>query len=753
MQNQLNLEGVEQQALKDYTEKAYLDYSMYVILDRALPQIGDGLKPVQRRIIYAMSELGLSAGQKHKKSARTVGDVIGKFHPHGDSACYEAMVLMAQPFSYRYPIVDGQGNWGSTDDPKSFAAMRYTESRLRPYARSLLSELGQGTVDWTPNFDGTMDEPVVLPARLPNLLLNGTTGIAVGMSTDVPPHNLKEVSSALVHLIDDPKATVATLMKHIKGPDFPTGGELVSPRADIKQIYTTGGGTLRLRATYKLENGDIIIDTLPHQVSGSKVLEQIAAQMRNKKLPLVEDLRDESDHEDPIRLVITPKSKKVDVDELMSHLFSTTSLERTVRVNMNIVALDGRPRTFDLVGLLSEWIKFRKETVKRRLKHRLQIVLDRLHILDGLLIAYLNIDEVIRIIRTEDKPKPVLMKAFKLSDIQAEAILNLRLRNLAKLEEMKITGEQQELNEERETLEKTLNSAARLKTLIKNEILEDTESYGDDRRTLIVEREAAQAMDETQLVASEPVTVVLSKRGWARAAKGHEIDPFALSYKSGDAYLASAQGRSNQLAMFIDSTGRVYSCLAQTLPSARGQGDPLSGLFKPPDGAEFCGTMIGEPDDRYLIASDAGYGFVARLGDLVSRNKAGKSILRVPQGGKAVVPSPVPRDFECLIAAVSSIGRLLCFEMDELPELAKGKGNKLLNVPAKKYKNGEEQLVAACVIPEDGNLQVHTGTRKMTLKWSDLDHYYGDRALRGTMLPKGWRKVERLIAEVPEQSS
>ena len=753
MQNQLNLEGVEQQALKDYTEKAYLDYSMYVILDRALPQIGDGLKPVQRRIIYAMSELGLSAGQKHKKSARTVGDVIGKFHPHGDSACYEAMVLMAQPFSYRYPIVDGQGNWGSTDDPKSFAAMRYTESRLRPYARSLLSELGQGTVDWTPNFDGTMDEPVVLPARLPNLLLNGTTGIAVGMSTDVPPHNLKEVSSALVRLIDDPKATVATLMKHIKGPDFPTGGELVSPRADIKQIYTTGGGTLRLRATYKLENGDIIIDTLPHQVSGSKVLEQIAAQMRNKKLPLVEDLRDESDHEDPIRLVITPKSKKVDVDELMSHLFSTTSLERTVRVNMNIVALDGRPRTFDLVGLLSEWIKFRKETVKRRLKHRLQIVLDRLHILDGLLIAYLNIDEVIRIIRTEDKPKPVLMKAFKLSDIQAEAILNLRLRNLAKLEEMKITGEQQELNEERETLEKTLNSAARLKTLIKNEILEDTESYGDDRRTLIVEREAAQAMDETQLVASEPVTVVLSKRGWARAAKGHEIDPFALSYKSGDAYLAAAQGRSNQLAMFIDSTGRVYSCLAQTLPSARGQGDPLSGLFKPPDGAEFCGTMIGEPDDRYLIASDAGYGFVARLEDLVSRNKAGKSILRVPQGGKAIVPSPVPRDFECLIAAVSSIGRLLCFEMDELPELAKGKGNKLLNVPAKKYKDGEEQLVAACVIPEDGNLQVYTGTRKMTLKWSDLDHYYGDRALRGTMLPKGWRKVERLIAEVPEQSS
>ena len=750
MQNELNLEGVEQQALREYTEKAYLDYSMYVILDRALPQIGDGLKPVQRRIIYAMSELGLSAGQKHKKSARTVGDVIGKFHPHGDSACYEAMVLMAQPFSYRYPIIDGQGNWGSTDDPKSFAAMRYTESRLMPYAKSLLSELGQGTVDWTPNFDGTMDEPVVLPARLPNLLLNGTTGIAVGMSTDVPPHNLNEVASALVHLIDNPKATVAALMKHIKGPDFPTGGELVSPRADIKEIYTKGGGTLRLRASFRRENGDIVIDSLPHQVSGAKVLEQIATQMRNKKLPLVEDLRDESDHEEPIRLVITPKSRNVNVDELMSHLFSTTSLERTVRVNMNIVALDGRPKTFNLVSLLGEWIKFRKETVRRRLKHRLQIVLDRLHILDGLLVAYLNIDEVIRIIRTEDEPKPVLMKKFKLTDIQAEAILNLRLRNLAKLEEMKIKGEQDELSEERDVLEKTLKSAARLKTLIKKEILEDAENYGDERRTEIVEREAAQALDETQLVASEPVTVVLSKRGWARAAKGHDVDALALNYKSGDGYLAAARGRSNQLAMFIDSTGRIYSCLAQTLPSARGQGEPLSGRFKPPDGAEFCGTMIGEADDRVLLASDAGYGFVATLEDLVTRNKAGKAILRVPPGGKAVVPSPVPRDHECLIAAVSSIGRLLCFEMDDLPELAKGKGNKLINIPGPKYKSGDEHLVAACVIPEEGHLQVHTATRKMTLKWDDLDDYYGERALRGSLLPKGWRKVERLLAELPE---
>ena len=750
MQNNLNLEGVEQQPLKEYTEKAYLDYSMYVILDRALPQIGDGLKPVQRRIIYAMSELGLSAGQKPKKSARTVGDVIGKFHPHGDSACYEAMVLMAQDFSYRYPIVDGQGNWGSTDDPKSFAAMRYTESRLKPYARCLLQELAHGTVDWVANFDGTMEEPVVMPARLPNLLLNGTTGIAVGLSTDVPPHNLNEVASALIHLIDTPKATVAALMKHIKGPDYPTGGELVSPREDIRQIYATGSGTLRLRASYKVEDGDIVITSLPHQISGGKVLEQIAAQMRNKKLPQVEDLRDESDHEDPTRLVITPRSNRVDKDELMSHLFSTTSLERTCRVNMNIIGLDGRPQAFDLVGLLSEWLKFRKQTVKRRLQHRLQIVVDRLHILDGLLVAYLNIDEVIRIIRTQDKPKPALMKKFKLADIQAEAILNLRLRNLAKLEEMKIRGEQDELNEERIDLEKTLKSAARLKTLIKKEILEDAEAYGDDRRTEIVERDVAQALDETQLVSSEPVTVILSQRGFARAAKGHEVDALALSYKSGDGYLAAVQGRSNQLAMFIDSTGRVYSVIAGTLPSARGQGEPLSSRFKPPDGAEFCGAMIGDSNQKYLLASDAGYGFVATLEDLVTRNKAGKAILRVAPGGKVVVPAPIPADTECLIAAVSSIGRLLMFEMDELPELAKGKGNKLLNIPGKKYQSGEEKLIAAAVVPEDGNLQVYCGTRMMTIKWVDSDPYYGERALRGGLLPRGWRTVDRLVGLAPE---
>ncbi len=743
MQNSLNLEGVERQPLKEYTEQAYLDYSMYVILDRALPQVGDGLKPVQRRIVYAMSELGLSATSKPKKSARTVGDVIGKFHPHGDSACYEAMVLMAQDFSYRYPIIIGQGNWGSTDDPKSFAAMRYTESRLAPYARSLLQELGQGTVDWAPNFDGTLKEPVVLPARLPNLLLNGTTGIAVGMSTDVPPHNLKEVASALVHLIDNPKATVAQLMKHVKGPDFPTGGELVSPKGDLKEIYATGSGTLRLRASYRTEGSDIIVTSLPYQISGAKVQEQIATQMRNKKLPQVDDLRDESDHEERTRLVIS-KKRGIKAEQLMSHLFATTSLERTLRVNMNVIGLDGRPRMFNLVELLKEWLKFRKQTVRNRLTHRLDIVNERLHILDGLLVAYLNIDEVIAIIRKEDEPKPVLMKRFRLSDLQAEAILNLRLRNLARLEEVKIKGEQDELRAEREVLEKTLKSAARLKTLIKKEILKDAGDFGDERRTAIVERETAQALDETELVASEPVTVVLSQAGYARAAKGHEIDPTTLNYRSGDGYLADAKGRSNQLAMFIDSTGRVYSVMAGTLPSARGQGEPLSSRFKPPDGAAFCGTMIGDEKQKYLLASDAGYGFVATLGDLVSRNKAGKAVLRVPAGGKPVVPAPVPAGTECLIAAVSSIGRLLLFEMDELPELAKGKGNKLINIPGRKYSSGEERMVAVAVVPEDGDLLVFSGTRRMTLKWADLDDYYGDRALRGGLLPKGWRKVQRL---------
>ncbi|HET7608656.1 MAG TPA: DNA topoisomerase IV subunit A, partial [Gammaproteobacteria bacterium] len=637
---ELNFDGIERVPLATFTEKAYLDYSMYVILDRALPHLGDGLKPVQRRIIYAMSDLGLSATSKPKKAARTVGDVIGKFHPHGDTACYEAMVHMAQPFSFRYPFVDGQGNWGSQDDPKSFAAMRYTEARLTRYAQVLLAELEQGTVDWQPNFDGTLEEPKLLPAQLPNLLLNGTSGIAVGMSTDVPPHNLKEVANALIKLLDDPDATLGELMKSIKGPDFPTGGELVSSRADLVSIYKTGTGTLRLRARYEIEDGEVVITELPFQTSGAKVLEQIAAQMTAKKLPMVEDLRDESDHENPTRLVIAAKSK-VDLDALMNHLFATTELERTVRVNVNVIGLDGRPAVFGLKALLEEWLKFRTATVKRRLEHRLERVAQRLHILDGLLVAYLNIDEVIKIIRREDEPKPVLMKRFKISDAQAEAILELKLRHLAKLEEMQIKGEQKQLSEERADLEATLKSKAKLTKLIKAELEELAEKHGDKRRTVVVEREAAQAIDESELVTSEPVTVVLSERGFARAAKGHDIDVTGLSYKAGDQFLAAARGKSNQLAVFIDSTGRAYSVGAHTLPSARGQGEPLAGFFNPPDGASFRAVLIGAPEDKWVVASSAGYGFVVQLGELYANKKAGKTALRVPEGGTVVPASPV----------------------------------------------------------------------------------------------------------------
>jgi len=541
-EQELNFDGIERVPLATFTEKAYLDYAMYVILDRALPFLGDGLKPVQRRIVYAMSDLGLSATAKPKKSARAVGDVIGKFHPHGDSACYEAMVHMAQPFSYRYPIVDGHGNWGSQDDPKSFAAMRYTEARLTRYAHILLAELGKGTVEWLPNFDGTLQEPAILPAQLPNLLLNGTSGIAVGMSTDVPPHNAREVITALLRLLDQPKMTLSQITKYIKGPDFPTGGELISTRKEISQIYKTGSGTLRLRARYEIEDGEVVVTELPYQVSGAKVLEQIAAQMRAKKLPMIEDLRDESDHECPTRLVLTPRSTRVDMDATMGHLFATTDLERTVRVNMNVIGLDGRPAVYGLKALLTEWLKFRSNTVKRRLKFRLDQVTSRVHILDGLLIAYLNIDAVIKIIRREDAPKPVLMKRFKLSDIQAEAILELKLRHLARLEEVRIQGEQKQLAEEKVELERTLRSKVQLKKLIKGELVELAELHGDERRTDIVERGAAQAMDESELIVSDPVTVVLSERGWARAAKGHEVDSETLSYRSGDQFLAAGSG-------------------------------------------------------------------------------------------------------------------------------------------------------------------------------------------------------------------
>ena len=743
----LNFEGIERLPLRNFTEKAYLDYSMYVILDRALPHIGDGLKPVQRRIVYAMSELGLSATSKHKKSARTIGDVIGKFHPHGDSACYEAMVLMAQPFSYRYPLVDGQGNFGSPDDPKSFAAMRYTESRLTRYASLLLQELGQGTVEWTPNFDGTLEEPVILPARVPNVLLNGATGIAVGMATDIPPHNLREVATACVRLLEDPNVTLRELLKHIQGPDFPTGGEIITPRSEIRQMYESGNGSIRARAVYEVEDGEIVITQLPYQVSGSRIQEQVAAQMQAKKLPMVEDIRDESDHEHPTRIVIVPRSNRVDIEQLMAHLFATTDLERTYRVNLNIIGLDGRPKVMGLKSLLEEWLTFRIDTVTKRLNWRLGKVRARLHILEGLLIAYLNLDEVIRIIRREDEPKPVLMKRFKITEAQAEAILETKLRHLAKLEEMKIRGEQKELAAERDEFEKILKSKARLKKLVRDELIADADLFGDDRRSRIIERAAAQAIDETELVASEPVTVVLSERGWVRAAKGHDLDPRALSYKTGDSFRAAARGRSTQQAVFLDSTGRAYSLLAHTLPSARGQGEPLSGRIDPPDGATFAGVLIGEPQDRWVVASDAGYGFVVRLEEMYARNRAGKAVLKVPEGSGVLTPAPVPSSDEALLCAVSSDGKLLAFPVKDLPELSRGKGNKIFGLSSKKVAARQEFLAAIAVVAPEQNLIVRSGERKMTIKFADLKDYRGERAQRGAVLPRGWRKVDGLEVE------
>jgi topoisomerase-4 subunit A len=745
---ELNFEGIERQPLKVFTEKAYLDYSMYVILDRALPALGDGLKPVQRRITYAMSELALSATSKHKKSARTVGDVIGKFHPHGDSACYEAMVLMAQGFAYRYPIVDGQGNWGSQDDPKSFAAMRYTEAKLTRYAEVLLAELEQGTVDWTPNFDGTLTEPSILPARLPNLLLNGTQGIAVGMATDIPPHNLREVAAACLHLLEDPEATTRALMKHVKGPDLPTGAEIISPRADLAEFYDKGVGGFRARATYEIEDGNIVVTSFPYQVSGSRVQEQIAEQIRGKKLPMVEDLRDESDHENPTRLVIVPRSNRVDLVQLMNHLFATTDLERNYRVNLNVIGLDGRPRVMGLKALLTDWLEFRVSTVTRRLQHRLERVSRRLHLLDGLLIVYLNLDEVIRIIRREDEPKPVLMKRFKLSDEQAEAILETRLRHLAKLEEMKIREEQKSLATERAELEALLKSKAKLRKLVADEIRADADKYGDERRTRIVEREAAQAIDETTLIPNEPVTVVLSTGGWVRSAKGHDIDPRSLSYKSGDAYQSAARGRSLQLAVFIDSTGRTYSLPAHTLPSARGLGEPLSGPLNPPDGAKFAGVMLGEPEDLWLLATDAGYGFTVRLKELITDRRAGKTVLTVPENSLVLPPTPVTSP-EALVAVVGSEGKMLTFGVGEVPEMPRGKGNKLYDIPGKKAAAREEFLTGITVVPPDGALILWAGEERKELNWRGLADYRGQRAQRGAVLPRGWRKITRLESTAP----
>jgi topoisomerase-4 subunit A len=743
----LSLEGVERRSLADFTEQAYLNYSMYVIMDRALPHIGDGLKPVQRRIIYAMSELGLDADAKHKKSARTVGDVLGKFHPHGDSACYEAMVLMAQPFSYRYTLVDGQGNWGAPDDPKSFAAMRYTEARLSRYSEVLLSELGQGTVDWVPNFDGTLNEPATLPARLPNLLLNGTTGIAVGMATDVPPHNLREVAAACVRLLDGPGATVEQLCEHIQGPDFPTEAEVITPKADLLKIYESGRGSVRMRAVYRVEDGDIIVTALPHQVSGAKVLEQIAAQMQAKKLPMVADLRDESDHENPTRIVIIPRSNRVDADELMTHLFATTDLESSYRVNTNVIGLDGKPQVKDLRTLLSEWLVYRVGTVRRRLQFRLDKVEKRLHLLEGLLIAFLNLDEVIRIIRTEDSPKPVLMDTFGLTDVQADYILDTRLRQLARLEEMKIRGEQDELAKEREKLLALLGSEAKLKKLVRKEILEDAEKYGDDRRSPIVARAEAKALSETELMPTEPVTVVLSEKGWVRCAKGHDIDATGLSYKAGDGFKAAAPGRSNQYAVFIDSTGRSYSLAAHSLPSARGQGEPLTGRLTPPPGATFECVMLPEDSALYVIASDAGYGFVVKGEDLQAKNKAGKALLSLPNGAKVVAPKPVTNLEDDWLAAVTTEGRLLLFKVTDLPQLGKGKGNKIIGIPGERVASREEYLTDLAVLPSGSSLVLQAGKRTLTLKADDLEHYKGERGRRGNKLPRGFQRVDQLVVE------
>ena len=716
-------------SLRDYAEKAYLDYSMYVILDRALPNIGDGLKPVQRRIVYAMSELGLKATAKFKKSARTVGDVIGKFHPHGDSAAYEAMVLMAQDFSYRYPLIDGQGNWGSPDDPKSFAAMRYTESRLTRYADILLAELGQGTVDWQPNFDGTLDEPMVLPARVPNLLLNGTTGIAVGMATDIPPHNLREVVKATIRLLEAPRAGLEDLSDIIQGPDFPTDAEIITPRSDISAMYKTGRGSLKMRAAWRVEDGAVVVHALPHQVSGSKVLEQIAAQMQARKLPMVADLRDESDHEHPTRFVVVPRSNRVDLDGLMSHLFATTDLERNYRVNLNVIGIDGRPGVKSLATILLEWLEFRRTTVRRRLEHRLEKVLKRLHILEGYLVAYLNIDEVIRIVREEDEPRPALMARFQLTELQADAILDLKLRNLAK-------------PEERDDLEKTLGSDARLKTLIKKELESVANDHGDDRRSPIVEREEAKAFSELELTTADPLTIVLSEKGWIRAAKGHDIDPEALSYKSGDGFKLAAKGRSNQPTVVFDSTGRSYSLPSHQLPSARGQGEPLTGRINPPSGATFEALLTGVDADRYLLASDAGYGFVGRFADLQTKNKAGKAVLSLPKGAGVLQPGSVgSADETAMVAAVTNEGRLLVFPLTDLPELSRGKGNKIIGIPTPRAAAREELMVGAVVLVPGNVLQITAGKRHLKLKFSDLEHYRGERGRRGNKLPNGFQKV------------
>ena len=748
----INYEGIEQMPLRTFTERAYLNYSMYVIMDRALPFIGDGLKPVQRRIVYAMSELGLNATAKYKKSARTVGDVLGKFHPHGDSACYEAMVLMAQPFSYRYPLVDGQGNWGAPDDPKSFAAMRYTESRLSKISEILLSELGQGTVDYQPNFDGTLAEPQYLPARLPHILLNGTTGIAVGMATDIPPHNINEIADVAVMLLDNPKAGLDDVLEIVQGPDFPTEAEIISPKSEIRKIYEQGRGSIKMRATWKKEDGEIIISALPHQSSPSKIIAQIAEQMTAKKLPMLEDIRDEADHENPIRIVLVPRSNRVDTDALMAHLFATTDLEKSYRVNMNMIGLDHKPAVKGLLEILNEWLTFRRITVTRRLQYRLDKVLSRLHILEGLMIAFLNIDEVIEIIRHEDDPKAELMARFNLSDEQADAILNLRLRHLAKLEENQLKAEQNELEKERLNLEAILGSEHRLNTLIKKEIQEDAKKYASPRMSQLVEREEAKMISESDMTPAEPVTVILSEMGWVRCAKGHDIDPKSLSYKAGDNYRAHACGKSNQAVVFIDSTGRSYALDPLSLPSARSQGEPLTGKLNLPAGATIEYVVMASEQQELLMASDAGYGFICKFEDLIARNKAGKALISLPENAKVMEPKTLA-NATALVVAMTSAGRMLIFPAKDLPALSKGKGNKIVTIPAENAKERGELLVKLLLISDQASLEFHSGKRKIVLKPEDLQKFRAERGRKGSTLPRGLHTNVEIVVIEPQHNA
>ena len=733
-----------------FAEEAYRVYAISVIMDRALPFIGDGLKPVQRRIVYAMSELGLKATAKFKKSARTVGDVLGKFHPHGDSACYEAMVLMAQPFSYRYPLVEGQGNLGSIDDPKSFAAMRYTETRLSAYAETLLSELEMGTVEWGPNFDGTLSEPLTLPARLPNLLLNGASGIAVGMATDLPPHNLNEVAAAAAALLDRPESSIEQLFEYIQGPDYPTGAEIITPPRELIETYRKGHGAIRVRAVWEPENGDIVIRELPYQVSPARIVEQIAEQLNAKKLPLVSDVRDEGDHEDPVRIVITPRSNRVDCDELMLHLFATTDLERTYRVNMNTIGLDRKPRVCGFKRILADWLDYRKATVRRRLEHRLARVRERLHILEGLLIVFLNLDRVIYIIRHSDDPQAALMAEFELSERQVEAILQLRLRHLAKLEEQRLKAEQNDLSAEQSALEKTLASESRLKTLIKKELAADAQKHGDARRSAIVQRAEARSMAVTQLAPVEPVTVFLSQMGWVRTAKGHEIDPVELIYKSGDAFLAAAAGRSNHPVVFLDSSGRSYTADANDFPSARSYGTPLTSIFSLPPKAQILSLLMADPAQRLVVASDAGYGFITQLANLLARNQKGKAFLSLPEGALPLSPLGVPEEVQkYFMCAVSEAGRMLVLPLAQLPELPKGKGNKIIQIHGQELRSRTDFLKFLVIFEAGASLLIQAGKRQFTLTSGNLAEFTGERGQRGKKLPRGFQKVDALKVVVP----